>query len=251
MPNVPQNVSQNLQAKFGGLYHFAKDVTQSNLSEERTPEKLIRLTNKLERLAEREIAGIHEQIAKMGEQGKAIMPVCRAGCWHCCTHMVLASVPEILNLADQIRQTWTEEEISALRQRITAHKAITKPAREGTAPYPPRPVCPLLKEGSCSVWMHRPFVCRGWNSIDVGPCIRKREHPEEDVHEEGLGSQMAVTDFIRQGMTEGLEAKGASSELCDLAFGLEIALDNPDGAERYLAGEDLFAPAQQGVENWA
>ena len=101
------------------------------------------------------------------------------------------------------------------------------------------------------VWTHRPLVCRGWNSIDVAPCIRKREHPEEDVHEQGLGSQMAVTDFIRQGMTEGLDAMGSNSELCDLAYGLEIALDNPDAAERYLAGDNPFRPAQEGVEHWA
>ena len=251
MPPISESVIQHLQAKYGGLYHFAKDVTQSNLAEERTPQKLIRLTNKLERLAEREISGIHEQVAAMGEQGKAIMPVCKAGCWHCCTNMVAVSVPEVLNLADHIRETWGEADISALRARITAHKAITKPARDGTAPYPPRPMCPLLKEGSCSVWTHRPFVCRGWNSINVDTCIQKREHPEADIQGEGLGSQMAVTDFIRQGMTEGLEAEKANGELCELAFGLEIALDNPDAAERYLSGEDLFQPSRQGIEKWS
>jgi hypothetical protein len=251
MQPISPKSNQALQAKYGGLYAFAKDVTLSNLEEERTPEKLIRLTNKLERLAEREIAGMHEQISQMGEKAVGILPVCRMGCWHCCTHVVLATVPEILNLVDQIRANWSDEEILALRDRIAVHKRITQPVRDGTAPYPPRPICPLLKDGGCSMWVHRPFICRGWNSVDVDLCIRKREHPEEDVHEKGLAPQFAVTDFIRQGLSEGLAGRGASSELCELAFGLEIALDNPDAAERYLAGEDLFAPSRQGIEKWS
>jgi hypothetical protein len=243
--------AQSMQAKYGGLYAFAKDVTVSNLAEERTPQKLIRLTNKLERLAEREIAGMHEQISQLGDKAAGILPVCRMGCWHCCTHMVLATVPEILNLAEQVCSTWNDQQIAALRERILVHKAQTATVRDGTAAHPPRPICPLLEEGGCSVWQHRPFICRGWNSIDVEPCIRKREHPEEEVREQGLAPQFAVADYIRQGLSEGLEAQGANSDLCELAYGLEIALDHPDAAERYLAGEDLFAPARQGMEKWA
>ena len=243
--------NQSLNAKYGGLYAFAKDVTLSNLEEERTPDKLIRLTNKLERFAEREISAMHDQISQLGEKAVGILPVCRLGCWHCCTHLVLATVPEILNLADQIRASWSEDEIAALRERIAVHKSITAPVRDGTAAFPPRPVCPLLKDGGCSIWTHRPFVCRGWNSVDVEACIQQREHPEVKVETKGLAAQFAVTEYVQQGMSKGLEARGMNHEACELAYGLEIALDNPDAAERYMAGEDLFAPARQGVERWA
>ncbi len=250
MQPASSNTNRSLQDKYGGLYAFAKDVTLSNLAEERSPEKLIRLTNKLERFAEKEIAGLHDQISQIGEKAVGILPVCRLGCWHCCTHIVLATAPEILNLADQIRATWSDEEILALRARIAVHKAITQPVRDGTAPYPPRPVCPLLKDGGCSIWTHRPLVCRGWNSVDVEACIQQREHPETKVPTRGLAPQFAITDYVRQGMSEGLEGRGMNSETCELAYGLEIALDNSDAAERFLAGEDIFAPARAGIEKW-
>ena len=251
MQSVSPTTSKSLQAKYGGLYAFAKDVAVSKLAEERTPQTLIKLTNKLERLVQKEIDSIHGQIAELGERSNGILPVCKLGCWHCCTHLVLATPAEIISLADHIRQTWTAEEIDALKERIKRHKAITEPVRNGTAEFPPRAACPLLKDGACSAWIHRPFICRGWNSVDVEMCIRKREHPEEQLHEKGLADQFAVSDYIRQGLSEALESSGANAELCELACGLEIALNDPDAADRYLVGEDVFATARQGIDRWS
>lgn len=246
----PQQASSSLQAQYGGHYAFARDITQSSLAESKAPEMLFKLTGKLERFAEKEINSIHAKIAALGEQALPILPACHKGCWHCCTHIVGASVPEILEVARHIRETWSPDDIAGLMERIAVHKQATERFRKREGDFPPRPMCPLLKDACCSVWLNRPLICRGWNSVSVEDCIRKRDHPEDGVHERGVAAQFAVSDFVRQGMLDGMHSLGYSKEPVELIYGLEIALKNPDAAERYLAGEDLFAPAREGMDRW-
>jgi uncharacterized protein len=238
-----------LQAELGWLYVFAKDTTESQLKEERTPERAAKLAAKLERLAEREINSIHQKISSLGEAGAHLMPACQKGCWYCCTHLVTATVPEVMQVANHIRETWTAEQIAALRERIAKHKIAIQPMRDGVEGFIPRHACPLLQEGACSVWSARPLTCRGWNSVSVEDCRVKMENPESGIRERALAHQMAVADFVRQGLEEGLAHSKANGNVCDLAYGLEIALDNPDAMDRYLAGDDLFMPARVGLEN--
>jgi Fe-S-cluster containining protein len=242
----------SLQAEFGWLFLFARETSESQIKDERTPERLTKMVSKLERLAEKEINSVHARIAELGEKGLHMMPACKKGCWYCCSHMVTSTIPEILRIADHIRANWSTDQLTALRKRITEHKASTESLRDGTAEHLPRHICPLLlkEEGACSVWPERPLVCRGWNSVDVNDCIRKGEHPEESIREKGLGPQLAVADFVRQGLEEGLKSSRLDGDVCELAYGLEIALDNLDAGERYLAGENVFAPAQAGLDKW-
>lgn len=241
----------SLQQQFGGLYAFAKDVAASALDADASAPSLEKLTGKLERLTEREIGRLHEQLEAMGERAIGLKPACARGCWFCCTHVVVATAPEILLLAEHIRANWTDAQILELRTRIERHKAALTEFRSGTAANPPRTACPLLANGECSVWTSRPLVCRGWNSVRVEDCQEKMENPESGAREHGFAPQVAVADFIRQGLSESLAATGREGGLCELALGLEIALDAPDAAERYLAGEDIFAPARAGLENWS
>src|SRR2546423_6638122 len=134
----------SLQAEFGWLYAFARETTESQLKEERTPDRLTRMVSKLEKLAEREINSIHARITELGERGLPMMPACQKGCWYCCTHMVTTTVPEIIRIADHIRATWDDAQIAELRERIKEHKTATQSLRDGTAEHMPRHLCPLL-----------------------------------------------------------------------------------------------------------
>ena len=242
--------SPQLQSELGWLYGFAKDTTETKLKVERTPEEMDKVVNRLEKMAEKEINTIHSKIAALGEAGAHLMPDCKKGCWYCCTHMVTATAPEIIHVANFIRANWNEQQIASLKERIASHKKSTQPLRDGNKDVLPRHICPLLEDGACSVWMDRPLICRGWNSVDVKTCIQKSEHPESGVREQALAHQIAVADFVRQGLEEGLAAAKANGDICELSYGLEIALDNPDAGDRYLKGDDIFAPARKGLENW-
>jgi uncharacterized protein len=251
MAPTPRSNTATLQQEFGGLYAFAKDVTASALAEESTQANLVRLSGKLARLAEKEISRLHGQLAEMGDRGLAFKPACSKGCWFCCTHVVVATAPEILLLADHIRTTWNAEAIRQLHMRIEAHKDALADFRSGRSATPPRFACPLLEDGACSVWLSRPLVCRGWNSVRVEDCKEKMERPHAEVREHGFAPQVAVADFIRQGMSESLASSGVNGELCELALGLQIALDIPEAGDRYAAGEDVFAPARSGLDGWS
>ena len=237
--------SSSLEADLGWLYLFAKETSENNLAVEKSPETLDRLTSRLEKLAEKEINTIHAKIAALGEAGKHLTPACQKGCWHCCTHLVTASVPEVLRIANVIRESWTTEEIDALKERIAVHKEAIKPAKGTPQNTWPRHACPLLQDGACSVWKDRPFVCRGWNSLDVQPCIEKERNPQSGVREQGLAHQVAVTDYILQGYEAALASARVNADLCELSHALDIALNKPDAAARYLNGDNLFAPAQE------
>lgn len=244
---MPQDASHR---QYAGMYAFAREITESTLAEERTPERLYKLVGKLERLSEKEINSIHSKISALGDEGKGILPACSKGCWHCCTHVVGASVPEILEAARYIKETWSAEEIAELIVRIEAHRRQTVRFRTGEGNYPPRALCPLLKDSSCSVWLNRPLICRGWNSVSVEDCIVKRENPESGVRERGVAAQFAVSDNVREGLLDGLKSLGYRGEVCELAAGLGIAMSVPDAAERYLAGDDLFVAAEEGMDKW-
>jgi hypothetical protein len=56
--------------------------------------------------------------------------------------------------------------------------------------------------------------------------------------------QLWLYGGVMLGLREGLDAYELESEQLDLATALRIALDMPDAAERWLAGEPIFAPAR-------
>jgi hypothetical protein len=53
-----------------------------------------------------------------------------------------------------------------------------------------------------------------------------------------------VYTFVLDGMRAGLEQSHRDGELLELTAALAIALSVPDAAERWLAGERVFAPAR-------
>lgn len=65
---------------------------------------------------------------------------CDKGCNYCCSYPVTVSDIEIQNI---------EEKTGAVRKAL-----IVKQERESFTP------CPFLKNGACSIYNARPFVCR-------------------------------------------------------------------------------------------
>ena len=49
--------------------------------------------------------------------------------------------------------------------------------------------------------------------------------------------------FVLDGMRAGLSESGLQGDRVELTAALRIALEVPDAAERWLAGEAVFAPA--------
>lgn len=191
-----------------------------------------------------------EQIALV-EEGDPRKVACANGCFFCCLQSVVASVPEIVCVANFIRGHWNEDQITALRERIEHYKIAVMPYVQGAQENPPRQPCPLLSEGSCSVWSARPLACRGFNSFNASACERRFKDAVVDTQVLGLWKQRAVGDAIGLGIYRAARDKNLWPDGCDLILGLEIALDHPDAAERYAAGEPIFnSAACRGAREW-
>lgn len=187
----------------------------------------------------RQVAGLFEAAAAgLGQLLVSERPaVCGPGCSWCCHPLVMVDAPAVLLLAAWIAP-WPAERVQGIRRKIAAYRA------DGYAlTTVPRPPCPLLEDGKCSVYEVRPLVCRAHNSIDVAPCRRRYEGLDAVI--EGEPAPIAVRAAIEAGLAEAMTAMGLGHGLgLDLAAALGIALEQPDAARRWLAGEDVFAAAR-------
>lgn len=169
---------------------------------------------------------------------------CREGCAFCCHQTVGTAAPEVLRIAAYLRQTQTSEELLAtqarVRERAEQRRAV-RPDRRRRARLP----CPLLVADRCTVYAVRPLTCRGFNSSDARRCERALQTGSAS----GVpvyAPQQRVCTFVLDGLRAGVEQVHLDGELLELTLALDIALSVPDAAERWLAGQALFAPARLG-----
>lgn len=230
------NRTPEQEKQFNGLRSFAETYGNSTLDRERSLAGLEKLIRKVELTADRSIENL--------ERARPVNPVkCAAGCWHCCTQLVAATVPEVLTVASYVREHFSESEQAEVRNRLRAYREENAHwSKEERGDYL-RTKCPLLKGDLCGVFEARPLVCRGFNSTDVDACIRIKNNPGKNPVPVRSTSQLEVTFALREGVRDSLQAHDLASDFVELSLALEIALQ--DGMpERYLAGEDVFASAR-------
>jgi hypothetical protein len=197
----------------------------------RTPQALDAIAGQAQDHAERIVARARELIPPR--------PIaCREGCTFCCHLRVLVTIPEVLRIAAHLRASLDSPELTALRDRIDAHRQ-----RVAEAPGRTRPACPLLQQDRCRVYALRPMSCRGWNSLDVLGCEAHHADPSRGVRVPVYGPQYEVHALVQEGLSSGLTAAGLEGERVELVAALKIALEDERAAERWLAGEPVFAAA--------
>jgi len=162
---------------------------------------------------------------------------CRPGCaWCCHLYLVMASIPEILMIAEHLRRSLSKTELEEVRQRVTATLARRR-KQSGFRPTVPFIPCPLLADDRCSIYEVRPLVCQAWYSADVSRC----QQPDG-----GLTTNQDIMQLFAS-VYDGLLAALADHRLecreVELVLALEIALNTPDVIPRWLASELLFAAA--------
>jgi Fe-S-cluster containining protein len=197
-----------------------------------------------------QVIEVAEQAAAVAEQAiddaKRRCPppplACRAGCDWCCYLTVGTTVPEVVRIAAYLRQTLSPEELQATRLRIAEleeHKRRQSLGQRADAHWP----CALLVNHRCAAYPVRPLTCRGFNSSDAHLCERFLQSPRKVVVPTYV-PQLRLMTFVLDGMRAGLSESGLRGDLVELTAALRIALELPDAAERWLAGEAVFAPAR-------
>jgi hypothetical protein len=166
---------------------------------------------------------------------------CKEGCDWCCSLDVGTTVPEVIRIAVYLRQNFSEEELGRLRERLArraVHQRERQTSRRGEPPLP----CALLVDHRCSVYPVRPLTCRGSNSTDPRMCKRFLTQPTTVLPT--YAPQNRIHVFVLDGMRAGVGEASLKGDLLELSAALRIALEQADAAERWLAGEPVFAAAR-------
>ena len=117
-------------------------------------------TAQIYRRAEQAIA---TELARLRDE-EGIVPSCRQGCAACCGQHILATVVEARCLAAYVRSEFSAAQIRALKERTRRwHRWDRRRLQPETNARPSdddSSACPLLIDGSCSVYPMRPLTCR-------------------------------------------------------------------------------------------
>lgn len=180
---------------------------------------------------------------------------CRKGCSHCCHQSVMATAPEVLLAAKFLRDNLTEKEVAGLRIRIAA-RANRILGLSNDERMDGRIACAFLMDDICTIYPARPLQCRGGFSEDADYCeslLVDREATQVAVAEGRLDGRYLLLpkmlyDSAQVGMAGALEKDGLNTEPLELTAAMAIALDDPNIAEKWLAGWPVFANARLEIQ---
>jgi hypothetical protein len=193
---------------------------------------LLRDTSQTER-ASRAAAFAEDMVSMLLAHDVKGPVACGKGCSWCCTTYVSVTVPEIFNLARAVRTS--ETAYARTMDAATRAKKIPQDQREIR-----RIVCPILENNACSLYSHRPLICRSLLSTSLDACLKilVENRPAELPHADKSSVIRTCTAIM---MKAALSLAGFSTTHIELIQGLEVALSSADAEERWLRGEPIFA----------
>lgn len=168
---------------------------------------------------------------------------CVAGCNHCCHYRVTIKAPEALLLAHYLRKRFTAEQIDALKVSLADFDAEVAGLDVIGRAYRSR-LCPLNVDTLCSVYPNRPLNCAAFHSFSLQACIDEAASPGS-VAVPADPERRMLQALHGQAMEAALLALGLGAADLELIPALRIALDDPDAGAKYLAGQPVFAAADQ------
>lgn len=235
MNEAPKNVSAARALEAVARATLAQRRATAKAMSRRSPSATLKMASRALARAERAIA----KVLKLVPPPRPI--ACGANCPWCCHIRLTASPPEVLLVLQYIRDTFSDGEIAALKQKVANIDGHTR-GLDGGARARLRLPCPLLKDGSCSVHRVRPLSCRAVASVDVAACKRAyHSRMQEPVPQ--LELQYQAANGVGYGLYAGLVDAGFQVEDVEMNAALALGLAEGDIAKRWLKGEPVFAPA--------
>jgi hypothetical protein len=183
----------------------------------------------------------------IARRSKTVTVACKRGCSYCCSSVVAVTAPEVLRIARWLRR-------NAASQPRLASDAVTDRCEERAGLslsdlMQQRPNCPLLIDGACGVYTVRPINCRQLLSSSMEACRADFEGIATNVPFVAEAQQKGA--HIRALLLGAIDAAQRNTASYELAQSLAIALKHPDAEQRWLSGDDVFAPVmiKKGLEN--
>jgi len=174
-------------------------------------------------------AGVFDATIAQEKKGPV---ACAKGCFHCCTKLVMVTLPDIFRLAQSVRRDGGK--ITQITAAADTARAIT---RDRTLPE--KLPCPVLTDQACSAYAARPIPCRFLLSQSVSACVRIFENHSTETFPYTEGT-VAVRERIDQIVQAALILNGLPHYHYELIQALAVALETDNAEARWLAGEPLF-----------
>ncbi len=193
----------------------------------------LELARSINKLTDRSIAEVHQAC----EDGDLV--ACQSGCTYCCMFPVAASAPEVLAIANFVRERFNDGQQAALDARIDANikatNGMTMSRRDRV-----RLGCPFLDAGKCTVYEVRPVACRGCSSYSVEDCKDDYEEPGTGVEIQTNNLREFVYGAIREGLAVACKSASVEHRPLELVRGYKIASKDSTLAETWRSRPEVF-----------
>jgi Fe-S-cluster containining protein len=171
------------------------------------------------------IDGLNDSILALAQR-QNIAVACHKGCHWCCHQAVYANSYELHYLSEQVKKNFSQVELSSLIS-LTKNKYAQTSVLDENEILKFKSPCPLLKNGSCSIYSARPMACRIYLSTKLESCLEFYRHPENDENFPALiDFPLRAGRMMNEGFGTALKEFGIETAEFRLEEGLRIVLEN-------------------------
>ncbi|MFW5498083.1 MULTISPECIES: YkgJ family cysteine cluster protein [unclassified Maridesulfovibrio] len=172
---------------------------------------------------------------------------CKEGCIYCCINQVSLTEPEALYLGFHLLETRSPSELQTLKDRtLTLFTELKGKSRQEIGMERHLHPCLFMEGETCSIYAARPFVCRGWNSVNAEMCKHSNQSGDALAPIENHPLPRIAADSIQIGILNGAKETGRETGYLLLPRAVYLLLEG--GAEniaqltdKWLKGEAFFA----------
>jgi len=221
-------------------YTFAASACLKAFEDHEDSRKLIETARKSAEVIDRIEQWVNESLASEGEE--PVQVACKAGCNFCCFIRVSALAPEALRIADHIEKHFTKEvrdETLISIDRFLAIATTMTPRERFLKPT----LCPLNKNGLCTVYDVRPAACRSHHSYSVEQCQIAFDDWEKEHPIIRSAMRKYCSEAIVLALSDVLDFLEIDPRSLELPEALKIALETPGAEPQCRSGEDVFGAA--------
>ena len=172
---------------------------------------------------------------------------CKKGCIYCCINQVSLTEPEALYLGYHLLESRSSEQLLDLEKKThTLLTSLKGKSRQEIGMERHLHPCLFMEEGNCSIYPARPFVCRGWNSVNAEMCRHSNQAGDALAPIENHPLPRILADSIQLGLLNGAKESGLEAGYLLLPRAVAMLLKGGSDTvveltKDWLEGKPLFA----------
>lgn len=180
--------------------------------------------------------------ALSSEAKRQNMPVdCKKGCSWCCHQPVFTTSHEVLFIWEFMQLNIKQED-----QKVILQNAFNNYQKRGRMDdkelLSSKMPCPLLVNGSCSIYPARPVACRIYLSMSEPSCKTYFDEPDKtNSYPQLFEFPLQAGRMVNEGINKGLHEKDIKNREMIIEEGLLLAHNNGEPASENINELPLFA----------